>query len=316
MFLVYTTYATNPDEAAETAPLYAIFQSYWYKDPTATAVGGGQVAVMYSEDNPEENNWSNSIAATNKPNQVAAEEDQHTYSVWYHARGGFGTDFKGWAYVNDVNAETFTNHTANPYKVDYSVTATDDVAPFAPARLYAIFESVIKVIQQDRMIYHVDEHGNKNINDANVIINFNEAATLTATLKEKDRAIFQLSDKKNVQKGHTITLDASSGMSHMVVSYIGNTPAEHIGQTATITLSSSYTDDKGNTGTASIDVEIAIEEKPFVTFLPTDGKGSYSIKHTDGRGIGYEMPKGATENIYVSVAQENMSTLELHPMTL
>ena len=310
----YTSWATTKDEASSPEPLYAVFQSYWFKDPTASAVGAGQVDVTYEGGtlDDEDRDWRNRIPTADYPNQEAANDEKYNYSVWYYAKPNFGAYFKGWSQVAD-GSQLITDNKKNPYKVDYSVTATDDTAPFVPARLYAVFESVIQVIQKDRMIYYVDEHGNKNVNDANVIVNFNKAPTLTATLKD-NHDLFRISDKQNVQQGSELTLDASEGISHFVVSYIGNNPEQDVAdkKTATITLSSAYTNENGDNGTASIDVEITIEEMPFVSFLPTDGKGSYTIKHTDGRGIDYSMPKNATENVNVSIAQENMATFELN----
>ena len=308
---VYTTYATTEDGATTTPALYAIFQSYWFKNPTASAVGAGKVAAGFEPDAPtNDNEWSSSILTTNELNQVAANDEKHTYSVWYHAQPNFGAYFAGWSNVAD-GSQLLTDDKQNPYKVDYNVTATDDTAPFVSPRLYAVFKSVIDVIQKDRMIYYVDENGHENINDANVIINFNQAPTLTATLKD-NHDLFLLADKQNVEQGTSLTLDASSGIVHLVVSYIGDTPKDHIGKTATITLSSAYTDDEGNSGTAFIDVQITIEEMPYVSFLPTDGRGAYTIKHTDGRGIDFTMSETTTENISVSIAQENMATFELN----
>ena len=308
---VYTSYATTEADAAITPTLYAVFQSYWFKNPTASAVGAGKVAAGFEPDVPTNDaEWSTSIPATDDLNRVAANDEKHIYSVWYHAQPNFGAYFTGWSNVAD-GSQLLTDDKQNPYKVDYNVTATDDTAPFVSARLYAVFKSVIDVIQKDRMIYYVDDNGQENINDANVIINFNQAPTLTATLKD-NHDLFILTDKQKVEQGTSLTLDASSGIVHLVVSYIGENPKDHIGKTATITLSAAYTDDNGNSGTASIDVQITIEEMPYVSFLPTDGKGAYTIQHTDGRGVDYTMPKNATENIHVSIAQENMATFELN----
>ena len=309
----YTTSATTKENASGTPELYAVFQSFWFKDPTASAIGAGRVAANYEADEPADSEYANTINnTTNPPRQEAANMEKHNYSVWYYAKPNFGAYFKGWSQVAD-GSQLITDDKKNPYKVDYAVTATDDTAPFVPARLYAVFESVIQVIQKDRMIYYVDEHGNKNVNDANVIVNFNKAPTLTATLKD-NHDLFRISDKQNVQQGTELTLDASEGISHFVVSYIGNNPEQDVAdkKTATITLSSAYTNDNGVNGTATIDIEITIEEMPFVSFLPTDGKGSYTIKHTDGRGIDYSMSKTAMENINISIAQENMATFELY----
>ena len=50
----YTSYATTEGGASAPAPLYAVFQSYWYKDAAATAVGAGQVVVNDEQTTPEE----------------------------------------------------------------------------------------------------------------------------------------------------------------------------------------------------------------------------------------------------------------------
>ena len=307
----YVTYSTSEDNPAVTAPLYAVFQSYWFKNPTASAVGAGQVFASFEEELPSEVEWNTVIPASDEPNQVAANDENHPYSVWYHAKPNFGAYFVGWSYVNDAKQEIPNERKQNPYKVDYTVTATDDTAPFVSARLYAVFESVIKIIQQDRMIYYTDDNGIENINDANVIINFNESDQITAQLVGANQELFMLSDKSNVLHGNSLTLDATTGLSHLVLKYIGNDPQGDIGKTATIRLSSNYTEN-GQSGTASIDVLITIEEKPYVSFLPTDGKGAYTIKHTDGRGVDFVMPSNATDNITVSIAQENMATFELN----
>ena len=313
----YTTTATTAENAAYTPALYAVFQSFWFKDPTVmlttSSAGAGQVAYIYATDKPADSDWEglwkDEYIATDEPNQVPANDEKYSYTVWYKAQPKFGTYFSGWANANDPK-QLITDDKQNPYKISYTVINTDDTNPYVPARLYAVFKSVIEVIQQDRMIYHVDENGNENINDANVIINFNKADKLTATLKD-NTDIFQISDKQKVSIGTTLELDATTGIMQLMVSYIGNTPAQHVGEEATITLSAEYTDENGESGTTSIDVKITIEEEPLVTFLPTDGKGAYTIKHTDGRGMGYTMPNNATENINVSIAQENMATFEL-----
>ena len=308
---VYTSYATTETDAAITPTLYAVFQSYWFKNPTASAVGAGKVAAGFEPDVPTDDaEWSTSIPATDDLNRVAANDEKHTYSVWYHAQPNFGAYFAGWSNVAD-GSQLLTDDKQNPYKVDYNVTATDDTAPFVSPRLYAVFKSVIDVIQKDRMIYYVDDNGQENINDANVIINFNETDELQVELIGENKSLFTISDKANVNQGEKLILDASTGLAHMVLKYVGNHPKSDIGKTVTIRLSAAYTAN-GTSGTASIDVLITIEEKPFVSFLPTDGKGAYTIKHTDGRGIGYVMSKNATENISVSIAQENMATFELN----
>ena len=317
----HTTYSTDPDQPYAPSILYAIFRSYWYKDPTVqlttSSAGAGQVAVVYSDDETVQPSvWKNEVSADDAQlHQVPAldeyEESGYTYSVCYWAKPAFGAKFLGWADADDPN-RILADDRFNPYKVQYAVKNTDDENPFVPSRLYAVFQSVISVIQKDRMIYYLDENGNDNINDANVIINFNAADILHAELIEDDlnANLFVLSDKQRVSTGKSIDLDATSGIIQLVLSYKGKNPKDHVGRTAVIRLSATYNDGTQQ-GTVSIDVPITIEERPTVSFLPTDGKGAYSIKHTDGRGIGYSMPIDATANINVPIALENMATFEL-----
>ena len=317
----HTTYSTDPNQPYAPSILYAIFRSYWYKDPTVqlttSSAGAGQVAVVYSDDETVQPSvWKNEVSADDAQlHQVPAldeyEESGYTYSVCYWAKPAFGAKFLGWADADDPN-RIVADDRFNPYKVQYAVKNTDDENPFVPSRLYAVFQSVISVIQKDRMIYYLDENGNDNINDANVIINFNAADILHAELIENDlnANLFVLSDKQRVSTGKSIDLDATSGIIQLVLSYKGKNPKAHVGRTAVIRLSATYNDGTQQ-GTVSIDVPITIEERPTVSFLPTDGKGAYSIKHTDGRGIGYSMPIDATANINVPIALENMATFEL-----
>ena len=313
----YTTISTTPESATTTPPVYAVFQSFWYKDPTVllttSSAGAGRVAFVYAQDEPMDNewDWKNQIIGE-ALNQEPANEDKFNYSIWYKAEANFGSKFVGWANVDNPN-QLIADDANNPYKVDYTITATDDEAPYVPARLYAVFQSVIDVVHKDRMIYYVDEHGDDNINDANIIVNFKQSDVLYATLIEdaSNVNLFELSDKQRTTTGKSIELDASQGITQLVLSYKGKTPKAHIGRTAIIELSATYND--GNeTGRVSVNVPITIEEKPTVTFLPTDGKASYTITHTDGRGIGYTMPIDAVDNIYVPIAQENMATFELN----
>ena len=321
----HVTYSFDPDYPEQPEMLYAVFRSYWYSDPTVllttSSAGAGQVAALYTEDEsikPQPSDWKANIqpAPDAKPHQVPAldeyDADGYTYHVCYWAQPNFGAKFAGWADADNPNRLIATN-SQNPYKVQYTVKNMDDEDPFRPARLYAVFESVIKVIQKDRMIYYLDENGNDNINDSKIIITFDQADILHAELVEDDlnANLFELSDKQRVEVGESIDLDATSGIMQLILSYKGTTPKAHVGRTAKIRLSSTYHDGTKE-GTAEMVVTVTIEEKPTVSFLHTDGKGAYTIKHTDGRGIGYTMPMNADKHIHVPIAQENMATFELN----
>ena len=321
----HVTYSFDAEYPEKPEILYAVFRSYWYNDPTVllttSSAGAGQVAALYTEDEtiePQASDWQDNMqpAPDAMPHQVPAldeyDADGYTYHVCYWAQPNFGAKFAGWADADNPNRLIATN-SQNPYKVQYTVKEMDDEDPFCPARLYAVFESVIKVIQKDRMIYYLDENGNENINDSKIIITFDQADILHAELVEDDwnANLFELSDKQRVEVGKSIDLDATSGIMQLVLSYKGKTPKAHVGRTAKIRLSSTYHDGTKE-GTVEMVVTVTIEEKPTVSFLHTDGKGAYTIKHTDGRGIGYTMPMNADKHIHVPIAQENMATFELN----
>ncbi len=319
--VTYSSDINNPDMPDK---LYAVYRSYWYLDPTVllttSSANAGEVAALYTDDKtlePTDSDWKSELrpAADATPHQVPAEGDKYDYSICYWAKPAFGASFVGWADADDPN-RIIANDQQNPYKVSYSVTNIDDTEPFVPTRLYAVFQSVIEVLKKDRMIYYLDENDKDNINDANVIISFNKADVLHAELIEDNLNVnlFELSDKQRVVRGKSIDLDATQGNIQLVLTYKGSSPKDHVGRTALIRLSATYHD--GNEeGTVSIDLPITIEEKPTVTFLPTNGKGVYTIAHTDGRGVGYTMAANNTKNIYVPISQENMATFELNLTT-
>ena len=309
----YTTYSLDkdPEVASPTPPVYAVFLSYWYKDPTVllttSSQGLGTVTATYSEEVPEEGWSTGQVGTTINQEKIDLDDpDGFTYDVYYHAKNKHGSYFKGWAKVDNPN-KLIADNSVNPYHERYKVTSTDKNSPFTSPTVYAVFESDIAILQQDRMICYQNVDGVTNINDAKVIINFNKANTITAKLKGEWADYFILSDKAQTDRDSEVVLNTSEGLVTLMVSYRKNKPLDQaIGKVAEIELSTNY---EGKDVTR--DLLIAVETVPVVTFLPTDGKGAYIIKHTDGSGIEYEMPLNETENVDISVTQESLSTIEM-----
>ena len=309
----YTTYSLDkdPEVASPTPPVYAVFLSYWYKDPTVllttSSQGLGTVTATYSEEVPEEGWSTGQVGTTIHQEKIDLDNpDGFTYDVYYHAKNEHGSYFKGWAKVNNPN-KLIADNSVNPYHERYKVTSTDKNSPFTSPTVYAVFESDIAILQQDRMICYQNVDGVTNINDAKVIINFNKANTITAKLKGEWADYFILSDKAQTDRDSEVVLNTSEGLVTLMVSYRKDKPLDQaIGKVAEIELSTNY---EGKDVTR--DLLIAVETVPVVTFLPTDGKGAYIIKHTDGSGIEYEMPLNETENVDISVTQESLSTIEM-----
>ena len=309
----YTTYSleNTPEMASPTPPVYAVFLSYWYKDPTVllttSSQGLGTVTATYSEEVPN-NGWTTGQVGTiiNQEKIDLDNPDGFTYDVYYHAKKLHGSYFKGWAKVNNPN-NLIADNSVNPYHERYTVTSTDKNSPFTPPTVYAVFESDIAILQQDKMICYQNVDGVTNINDAKVIINFNKANTITATLKGDWANYFEISDKAQTVRGNEVVLNTSEGLVTLIVSYKKDKPLNQaIGKVAEIELSTNY-----GGGDVTRDLLVAVETVPVVTFLPTDGKGAYVIKHTDGSGIEYEMPLNEKENVDIFVTQESLSTIEM-----
>lgn len=307
---------TTEDNPYLTPTLYAIFESYFYKAPPASfanlSENLGSIAVSLEATNAP--TWSDvNLNAADVLQQVAADEDQYEYSVHYYAKKKLGSYFLGWSTTADgLNIIPESNTEENGVyhyvpKNNYITRAKDKDFPHVAAPLYAVFRSDIDIRQQDRMIVYIDDEGNGNINDAKVLVDFQKADILTATLSGNDASFFTLSNRSGSKSGKTINFDATQGLIEMVVSYTNDDLRAAVGKKAEITFSANY---EGQTVTRSI--VIVVEEAPIITFLPTDGKGTYTVKMTNGSGVNYTMDKTATENLKVAVTHESMSNIEMH----
>ena len=310
---VFTMTDDNTSEinAYPTPTLYAVFESFFYRCPPVAVAdnsrGGGWVYVSLASAS-EDNCTEEEISAGEELQQVAATGNSHSYTVYYYAKKKDGATFVGWSTTPDGLNIIPNSIGKATYVATYESQNKSKNAPHVAAPLYAVFKHDFDIRQQDRMIVYDDEDGNKSINDAKVLIDFQKGNTLTATLSGADASYFTLSNRSGSKKGSTITFDATQGLIEMVVAYQGDL-AEAVGKKAEITLSATY---GSYTEPVKRDVTIIVEEAPMITFLPTDGKGSYTIKMTNGSGINYTMSATTKENIKVQVTHESMSNLEMN----
>ena len=296
---------TKEENRYITPSLFAVFESFYYKAPPvalATAsLGAGYVYVdLTGSGMPSGYTGTEMVAGA--LNQKAATGVQYDYSVHYYASAIPGNVFVGWSTTAVGN--NIVSQDAH-YVAGYNSQAKNRDYPHVAAPLYAVFRSDIDIRQQDRMIVYIDDEGNGNINDSKVLIDFQKANTLTATLTGADKDLFTLSNRSGSKSGSTITFDATQGLIELVVTYKGDL-ATAVGKVANITLSATY-----GGQTISRPVTIVVEEAPIVTFLPTDNKGTYTIKMTNGSGINYTMNANTQENIKVAVTHESMSNIEM-----
>ena len=295
----------SPEKPYRTPTFYAVFESHYYKTPSVAvatpSLGSGYVHVSLTPSNVDQCTHEQ-IPVSEETYQVAANNRSTPYKVYYYAKPRPGAQFVGWSSTPDgLNIISQSPEVV----VDCETSSNNANIPHVEAPRYAVFRSDIDIRQQDRMIVYIDDEGNGNINDSKVLIDFQKANTLTATLTGDDKDLFTLSNRSGSKSGSTITFDATQGLIELVVTYTGDLAAA-VGKVANITLSATY---GGQTITRP--VAIVVEEAPIITFLPTDGKGTYTVKMTNGSGVNYTMTASAKEELKVAVTHESMSNIEM-----
>ena len=303
----YQTHNTDINNPFDAPEVYAVLESYWFANAIVKQTDSsnklGQVAFsMFEAQTPS--NWAFEIDDSHTLHQVAVNDDEFKYSVFYYAKPLNGAKFVGWATANDPSA-IIPGSDKIPYERQYSVTSKDKVYPYKSDVLYAIFQSNVDVMYQDDMICSVDVEGKPNVNDAKVIVDMGSVNALHAELLT-NKSLFDLTDQYGMERGDVIDIVSNEGMARLVVTYTGNNPiadAEAY-KTADIKLTTS---DGGETT-----ITIQMKPVPTITFLPTYGKGEYDINHTDGSGVRYTMESDDKDNIYVSITQESLSIIELN----
>lgn len=303
----YTTFSTDITTPFNAPAVYAILESYWYTNPmikiTDSSNKLGEIAYsMYEKVEPS--NWAFEVDGTNVKNQVAVTGDEFKYDVYYYARPLNGAKFVGWATANDPSM-LIPGSDEIPYKKSYTITSKDKNNPYKSDVLYAIFQSNVDVMYQDDIICYVDEKGNPNVNDAKVVVDMGSVNELHAELLT-NQALFDLTDQYGMVHDNVIDVVSNEGLARLFVTYTGNDPVgdAEAYKTADIKLT---TADGGETT-----ITVQMKPVPIITFLPTYGKGSYEINHTDGRGVRYTMEEDSKDNIFISILQESMSIIELN----
>ena len=302
---------TTEENAYPTATYYAVIESFFYKCPPVAVAdnsrGGGLVYVSLAPASIDDCT-KEEISAGEDLQQVAATNNAHSYTVYYYAKKTDGAEFVGWSTTPDGLNILPNSIGKAEYSVAYESQNKSKSAPHVAPPLYAVFKHDFDIRQQDRMIVYDEEDGNKSINDAKVLIDFQKGNTLTAALTGDDASYFTLSNHSGSKSGSSITFDATQGLIEMVVAYQGDL-TQAVGKKAEITLSATYGD---YIEPVKRNVTITVEEAPMITFLPTDGKGSYTIKMTNGSGVNYTMSEATKENIKVQITHESMSNLEMN----
>lgn len=305
-----TTYTASDNEnmPEEPSTLFAFFRSFYYAVPYANALGGGRVYVSDEVVESEAiTGWANNFEDNTTLHQVPwLSQGFAAYDFYFYAKEEDGAHFEGWTTSPDSKVVISSE---NPYRRNSQTSSQDKINPHRSAPLYAIFQSCLEIKQQDRMICYLDDQDKGYINDARIIINLSEAEKLEATLD--NTTDFKLTNKSGTlstsAETSTFTLDATKGLLQLHLSYTGELNKSAIGKFAKITL-------VGKSGSNKIverTITITIEEAPIITFLPTDGKGSYTISLTDGSGITHSMSQTASTAIQVPVTNETQANIQM-----
>lgn len=295
------------EDPVSPSTVYAIFQSFYYGQPAAYSIGGGKVFVGTENiGNPSAvpaDSWMETIDNRDITHRVAKNGNKYDYSFYYYAQERTGLNFGGWSETSDGRNIISED---NPYQHNASTSAITEEDKHFAKPLYAVFQSWINILQQDRMICYVDDKGNGYINDARLIIELTQAEKLVANLTGGTE-YFDLSNKSGTQKGTSVQFDATKGLMQLHLTYKGELN-EAEGKVATIQL---HAQNNGEDVMEPLIVNIVVEKAPIVTFLPSDGKGDYTIKLTDGSGIVHTMQRTATEDIQVAITNETMANIEM-----
>ena len=295
---------TSPENPFITRALYAVFESFYYRKPAAMLASNSQDAgyvyvSLTNEDMPA--NWEQDEQPVGDLQQVPARGTEYAYQVYYRARPKNGNEFYGWSSTSDgLNIVSYND----TYVETYTTQLTNRDYPHVASPLYAVFRSDIDIRQQDRMIVYTDAEENRSINDAKVLVDFQKGNTLTASLSGADASYFTLSNRTGSKSGSSITFDATQGLIELVLSYKGDL-ATAVGKIANITFSNQELD-------ISRTIAIVVEEAPIISFLPTDGKGAYTISMTNGSGVNYVINADDQQNVDVAITHESMSNIEVN----
>lgn len=297
--------ASETPTAEGPMPLYAVFHSYYHTLPRVVSVGSGKVKINDKTDFLVEIDDATAIPTRPDKDDEGNDKNYYTYTYTLTAQADEGATFLGWS-TSDSEEDIKSRETTYTVK-----EMTSSISSETPHRItmYAIFESDIKIKHADRMIYY-EEDGAAYINDVNIILEVANAATVNAKLTG-NTTDFELVNSTLTVQGDKITFDATTSIVPLRLMYVGDDSplSGAVGKQVNITFTS-Y-DSEGNQLAANGKV-VTVEQKPVVTFLPADGKGSYTVSQTDGSGIVYTLGEETDQSVKIDVTHENKSYLQIN----
>ena len=304
----YSQEYTASEEPTEVGPmtLYAVFHSYYHTLPRVVSVGSGQVKIIDKTNFQAEINDPTPIPARPDKDDEGKDKDYYTYTYTLTAQADEGASFLGWS-TSDSEEDIVSREIT--YTVKEITSTTSKETPHR-VTMYAIFESDIKIKHADRMIYY-NVDGNEYINDVNIILEVANAATLKATLSGDNTTDFKLANTTLTEQGTSLTVDATASIVPLRLMYVGkDTPLRNaVDKQVNITFTSH---DRNGTHLAANGKVVTVEEMPVVTFLPADGKGTYTVSPTDGSGITYTLGEDTDQSVKIDVTHESKSYLQIN----
>ena len=304
----YSQEYTASETPTEVGPmnLYAVFHSYYHTLPRVVSVGSGQVKIIDKTDFQAEINDPTPIPARPDKDDEGKDKDYYTYTYTLTAQADEGATFIGWS-TSDSEEDIVSRELT--YTVNEITSSTSKETPHR-VTMYALFESDIKIKHIDRMIYY-NVDGSEYINDVNIILEVANATTLKATLSGADAADFRLTNTTLTEQGTSLTVDATASIIPLRLMYVGKDKPlrDAVGKEVNINFTSH---DSNGTQLAANGKLVVVEEMPVVTFLPADGKGSYTVSQTDGSGITYTLGEESDQNVRIEVTHESKSYLQIH----
>ncbi len=304
----YSQAYTASETPTEVGPmnLYAVFHSYYHTLPRVVSVGSGNVKINGETEFVPEFNDPTPIPTRPDKDNEGKYKDYYTYTYTLTAKADDGATFIGWS-TSDSEEDIVSR------ELTYTITEmTSTTSRETPHRvtMYALFESDIKIKHIDRMIYY-NVDGNEYINDVNIILEVANAATLKATLSGDNAADFRLTNPTLTEQGTSLTVDATASIVPLRLMYVGkDTPLRNaVRKQVNITFTSH---DRNGIQLAANGKVVTVEEMPVVTFLPADGKGTYTVSQTDGSGITYTLSEESDQNVRIEVTHESKSYLQIN----
>ena len=302
---ISTENASDLSNPHQPSVVYAVFHSYYHTLPRIVSVGSGKVQINGKTEYRPEIDDATPIPTRPDVDDEGKDKNYYTYTYTLTAQADAGATFLGWS-TSDSEEDIVSREIT--YTINEITSSTSKDAPHR-ITMYAIFESDIKIKHADRMIYY-NVDGNEYINDVNIILEVANAATLKATLTG-NTTDFKLTNTTLTEQGTSLTVDATASIVPLRLMYVGKDEplSNAVSKQVNITFTSH---DRNGTQLAANGKVVTVEEMPVVTFLPADGKGSYTVSQTDGSGITYTLSEESDQNVRIEVTHESKSYLQIH----